>query len=606
MDIEDRGDTLASRQIPWEEKNPRLESVQDDPRRHRRTLSKQALACTEPIDYFHLIFDESMFDEMVRATNKYYYSHNAKAAEGCPRQHRPLWKDVNKIDMKKFVGLLYWMGIVKKPDVREHWATDPLLDTPIVRKVLTRERYLDIRRNFRMLDEEKAAYDDPLRKIRNFINKVIENSRKHYTPTKSLSLDESMIAFKGRHKFKVYMLRKPTKHGFKAYVLAESSTGFALAWEMHHFSDDNPFSLRKTLGKLLAPFKDGGYTVYMDRYYTSPGLLTELAKHNIKACGTVLSGRLKLSESVQEEIKAIQPLGYKHFNYEGLTLGVWRDGTRHVYMLSSFHDAAIVNGIRRIRKKEKHLSREMKFQNIILPKMVVDYNILMGGVDRLDQRMSYDSNTHGHNKWQNRVFYYFLDLIIVNSYLIYKTKRAQEGKQYMQTKAFKMEVIRKLFGIPGIDKVYKIPKKQYDIVQKISDCYLISIPEGQESPNCKYCSNQVRQVKTEYMCQTCRTSVCAIGCYDVHRKARARVSVLKKNDKKPEEIKLLERKKPGKPAKKKEVAHDEDGVSDEEGNDEKKIVKIKKKSVLKLRKTSKMPMRKRRKKEEEGLDGFFE
>jgi len=203
MDIEDRQEPQV-RHLPWEEKNPRLESIKDDPRRHRRALSKEVLACSEPIDYFHLIFDESMFDESVRATNKYYYNHRPKKqTEADKRRHRPGWKDVNKIDMKRFVGLLYWMGIVKKPDSREHWSTDPLTDTPIVRKVMSREHYLDIRRNFRMLDEDKAAYDDPFRKIRNFIDKIIENSRKHYTPSKSLSLDESMIAFKGRHRFKV-------------------------------------------------------------------------------------------------------------------------------------------------------------------------------------------------------------------------------------------------------------------------------------------------------------------------------------------------------------------------------------------------------------------
>ena len=549
IEIENKtlGDVGA--QIPWEMKNPRLENILPEAQKNvddGPIISKQALSASEPIDFFHLIFDESMIEEIATATNKYYFSHLLKTkTKYSPKSHRKKWSDVRPIEIKKFIGLLYYMGLVKMPNVRDHWATDPLTDTPVVRKVMTRDRYVQICKNFRMLDEEKAGYDDPLRKIRNFVDKVIENSRKHYIPSKNISLDESMIRFKGRHKFKVYMLRKPTKHGFKAYVVAESSTGFCLSWEMHSFTEENPFCLRKTLARLLTPFADRGFTVYMDRYYTSPSLLTELSKFNIKACGTVLPGRLKLSETIQEEIRCIPPLGYKYFNYEGLTLAVWRDGLRHVYILSTFHDATIVHGLRRLRKKErKNVPKSVAVQSIVLPKLVVDYNLYMGGVDRLDQKMTYDSNTHSHMKWQNRVFYYFLDLIMVNAYVIYKTKHLKEKLPLLTAKHFRTEIIRKLFNVSVVAKSEKVNRKN-ELTQKISGCYLMPIVENtpEEKKYCEHCLSKGRHVKTASMCGACQASLCIVDCYDIHRKTNQRVLILKRSDKIPTEIRLKGRRK---------------------------------------------------------------
>lgn len=52
-----------------------------------------------------------------------------------------------------------------------------------------------------------------------------------------------MIAYKGRHKWKVYMPLKPIKFGFKAYVLCESDSGYVLNWSLNtgkdKFSNDN-------------------------------------------------------------------------------------------------------------------------------------------------------------------------------------------------------------------------------------------------------------------------------------------------------------------------------------------------------------------------------
>ena len=50
---------------------------------------------------------------------------------------------------------------------------------------------------------------------------------------KELSIDESMVSFKGGLIFKQYAPKKPTKWGMKAFVLADSQTGYIYNWRLY-------------------------------------------------------------------------------------------------------------------------------------------------------------------------------------------------------------------------------------------------------------------------------------------------------------------------------------------------------------------------------------
>ena len=60
------------------------------------------------------------------------------------------------------------------------------------------------------------------------MDKIIHNTNQNYNSPKELSLDETMIAFKGRSKFRVYMPLKPIKYGFKVFTVAASSEPIVL------------------------------------------------------------------------------------------------------------------------------------------------------------------------------------------------------------------------------------------------------------------------------------------------------------------------------------------------------------------------------------------
>ena len=78
-------------------------------------------------------------------------------------------------------------------------------------------------------------------------------------------------------------------------------------------------------------------------------------------------------------------------------------------MLSSMHAAEIVN------TQKKHRNGK----DIIKPQYVLSYNNGMSGVDRSDQQASIYQCVRKSVKWYKKLFFYVLDMCVVNSYFLY-------------------------------------------------------------------------------------------------------------------------------------------------------------------------------------------
>ena len=99
-----------------------------------------------------------------------------------------------------------------------------------------------------------------------------------------------MIAYMGVHRLKVYMPRKPTKWGFKAFVLAEASSGYVLNMilnEGHKRGENEDLLSKRIVLQILQGYEGKGYRVYMDRWYTSADLLEEMKRRAIGGCGMI-------------------------------------------------------------------------------------------------------------------------------------------------------------------------------------------------------------------------------------------------------------------------------------------------------------------------------
>ena len=213
-----------------------------------------------------------------------------------------------------------------------------------------------------------------------------------YSPKSSLSVDKTMIPFKGKF-HKVY---SPTyyvstsfisrsicneavpskKTWFKVWVIADSKNSYFLDVDIYVGRPSDGDNTERGLGErvvlqLTEQFRNKNYRVFCDNFFSSPALFSELLAHNLYACGTVGCDRREFPLA----LKGLNlQRGEHQFRQRGsLSAIVWQDKPQ-VSALSTFTDPEVCVPVRR---KEQ----DGTYSNLTCPQAITTYNKYMRGVD---------------------------------------------------------------------------------------------------------------------------------------------------------------------------------------------------------------------------------
>ena len=92
---------------------------------------------------------------------------------------------------------------------------------------------------------------------------------------------------------------------------------------------------------------------------------------------------------------------------------MWKD-TKCVTVATNQHQGHSEETLERNFKEE---GKRVK-KNVPIPVPIYFYNKFMGGVDRADQLLKNYEVLHQTNKYWKTLFFHFVDLAVVNSYII--------------------------------------------------------------------------------------------------------------------------------------------------------------------------------------------
>ena len=360
--------------------------------------SAATMQLEKPLQYLLLLLGDDFFQLLSTETNRYARQKGFDEFEAC------------STELATFVGLNNAMGIVNLPKIHDYWSTNPILQHPWFASVMSRNRFFSIHRFFHFTDNSILAGRnepgyDKLGKIRNMLDRVCKAFPENYSLTANVSIDEQMIGTKGRLSFLQYIPKKPKKWGIKLWVLADSSNGYVTDFEVYTGASDG---VQHGLGytvvmRLMAPYIGLWHRLYVDNFYTSPLLFRDLHKAKILACGTVRSNRRGLPSCTQKLSR-----GVAEFKKCGeLTFVHWKD-KRDMFCLSTFHSTQM----------EPIVTRRPEY-DVHRPVLITDYNTHMGGVDHMDQMLTYYSAGRKTIKWYKRLFWRIVDMAIVNSFILY-------------------------------------------------------------------------------------------------------------------------------------------------------------------------------------------
>ncbi|KAF7664205.1 hypothetical protein LDENG_00185290 [Lucifuga dentata] len=140
-------------------------------------------------------------------------------------------------------------------------------------------------------DRKKGTPDhDALFCTRPLLDNIRSACKAYYHPRKELSIDVRMAGTKAKTSMARYAKNKPTKWGFKLFVLANSSNGYTEDFLVYtgkaKAASANRLPYDSVMTLINPAFLGTRYDVYMDNFYTSPKLFKDLKASNFGTCGT--------------------------------------------------------------------------------------------------------------------------------------------------------------------------------------------------------------------------------------------------------------------------------------------------------------------------------
>ena len=389
------------------------------------------------LQIFQQFVADDILNAITRETNMYYIHYSKPTSSMRPNTS---FYDTTSEELKVFLATSIMMGVVRKPDLHLCWSKNGMLETPFFRKTIPRDRYVNIMSNVHFNSNTLDNESDRLFKIRPILNNFTENFCTSYCPDQHISVDESLLKFYGRLKFKQYNPFKRSHFGLKLYRLCESSGKMCgYTWNFKVCSgqdkDKNIPASTKVVMELSKELLGLGNTIYLDNWYSSPNLYYTLLHQQKYAVGTVRLSRKNMPKRFPG--RKLKKNEYTSQNANRIMALIWRD-KKEVKMLSTKHTSEMV--VTGKRDREGNL--------ITKPACVVAYNKGMGGVDRSDQISATCRSVRKHTKWYKKLFFYIIDIAIVNSFLLFKKLHADMRRNTLTE--FKVELARQLLQSANI------------------------------------------------------------------------------------------------------------------------------------------------------------
>lgn len=468
------------------------------------------------IEYF---FDDSLIGLICEETNRYYNEYNITHPRTLP------FDELKPNELRVFLGLVILQGIIKKPEMEQYWSKNPILATPFFGDVMSHRRFKLIKQFLHF--SNNAAYDPQnhpcpkLNKVWPVLSYLIDKFKSAVTPERDITIDESLLLYKGRLSWIQYIPNKRSRFGIKSYMLCESKSGYV--WNFILYTgrgtliDNNVQGNSASTKVVLTLMKDllsKGYCLTTDNFYSSPELADILLLHQTDMYGTVRLSRKDLPPKMRkQELKKLKmkPGDIVGYQRGKLTVMAWKD-KKIVSLLSTLHTTKMVDVEQRLGVKKR-------------PESVIAYNDTMGGVDRVDQHLaSYSTPRKRGKKYYKKIFLHLLDLALWNSFVIY----TKQGGQ-LSSLEYRLKLVEKIMETYHTDNMRQRagrPSNTPNPLRLTERHFPEYIPPTEKKMNptrqCAMCS-RVRDARgkkirreSRYYCPDCNVPLCVTPCFRVY------------------------------------------------------------------------------------------
>lgn len=457
-----------------------------------------------PQEIWNTMFDSQMIAMVVQWTNVKLRKEASKYKD----DKRTELRDTDAIEMKAFIGLLYYTAVFKSnhEDSSLLFATDGS-GRDIFRAVLSKERFNMLLIHLRFdnpVDRNERKKTDPTAAVSEIFNNFIRNAQSMYSIGANACIDEMLVGFRGRCRFKMYMPNKPVKYGLKIMMLTDARTGYAYNAYIYSGKGSDGMPLTDSQKKnwnvptqavmrLTQPIYGSNRNVTADNWFSSLQVVDELKKQDLTYVGTLKKNKREVP---------LQFLGKKR--EEGTSIyGFTKDVTLLSHVPKKGKVVLLVSSMHHSMSDDPETGK---------PEIIAYYNTTKGGVDSLDEKCAIYGTSRRTQRWPMAIFFRILDMSAVNAYILngcYKNNQDVSRSNFIKNLA--MSLVKPYMEIrlrnPRINKEVKM------LISRILDMPIPVLDEEIVLENRRYCFLCPSKLhrKTKYVCIHCQKPIC-LGC----------------------------------------------------------------------------------------------
>lgn len=182
----------------------------------------RARGLTKEIDIFELFITDEMVQLIVDYTNEEMDRKKLLRSRDYVYQNH-----TDLTEMKSLIGLLYFLGVLKQSGLTLNDCFHSVYGPSLFRCVMSKNRLvflLSVLRFDSKTSRAERIKNDKFAAFRQMWTMFEENCRKYYTPSEYVTIDETLLSFRGRCPFRMYLRNKPDKYGMKIISLCDART----------------------------------------------------------------------------------------------------------------------------------------------------------------------------------------------------------------------------------------------------------------------------------------------------------------------------------------------------------------------------------------------
>ena len=241
-----------------------------------------------------LIFVDDVIDDAVHYTNLQGRRIVQKFNRG-QRRRRKVWHDVSRDEMEAFIGLNMILGAYKAHYRNIHELFTEMHGHPICKATMSKERFCQIKRMFRVDDKLRRDLSDVLAPLGRTVEILTRKFQESFTASSHLTIDEQLMEFHGKVKIKQYISTKPGKFGIKIFWICDAIYSYAFLPIIYAGEQTLSRSDRESASsfsealvcQMTKPWHGSGRGVVMHNWFTSIPLAEKTLTKNMTILGTL-------------------------------------------------------------------------------------------------------------------------------------------------------------------------------------------------------------------------------------------------------------------------------------------------------------------------------